>query len=232
MADGATRVKVTINATAWVGFTEEILLVDYDPTGDTAGTTTLLSRLSAARAGYLDNLSAGAVALASALTTAQADLTTLVGRITGAVALATSTTAAAIRSALGMAAANLDTQLGDLPTNSELAAGLASADDATLAAIAARPSVADFWSGITATAARFIADHTLRRSWASAAASANGDTLSFRSLLGAVAKLVNRVGISGATLTVYEDDDTTTLGEQALTSDSNAAPITGADTVG
>lgn len=36
--------------------------------GDTAGTTTLLSRVSALRAGYLDNLSAGAVALASGVT--------------------------------------------------------------------------------------------------------------------------------------------------------------------
>lgn len=82
--------------------------------GDTSGTTTLLSRLSSARAGYLDNLSAGAVALASALTSAQADLTTLLSRITGAVSLATATTAAAIRSALGMAAADLDTQLDAL----------------------------------------------------------------------------------------------------------------------
>jgi len=36
--------------------------------GDTAGTTTLLSRLTALRAGYLDNLSAGAVALEATLT--------------------------------------------------------------------------------------------------------------------------------------------------------------------
>jgi hypothetical protein len=35
--------------------------------GDTTGTTTLLARLSAARAGYLDNLSAGAVALEASL---------------------------------------------------------------------------------------------------------------------------------------------------------------------
>lgn len=79
-----------------------------------ADITTLLSRLSAARAGYLDNLSAGAVALASALATTQADLTTLLSRVTGAVSLATSTTAAAIRAALGMAAADLDDQLGDI----------------------------------------------------------------------------------------------------------------------
>lgn len=36
--------------------------------GDTAGTTTLLSRLTSTRAGYLDNLSAGAVATAAAVT--------------------------------------------------------------------------------------------------------------------------------------------------------------------
>jgi len=40
-----------------------------------------------------------------------------------------------VRTAVGLAAANLDTQIGDLPTNSELTAALASADDATLAAI-------------------------------------------------------------------------------------------------
>ncbi len=43
---------------------------------DSSGTTTLLSRLSSTRAGYLDNLSAGAVALASSLST-------LAGKFTG-----------------------------------------------------------------------------------------------------------------------------------------------------
>lgn len=46
-------------------------------------------------------------------------------------------TAADMRTALGMATANLDTQLGDIPTNSELATALAAADDAVLSAIAA-----------------------------------------------------------------------------------------------
>lgn len=45
--------------------------------------------------------------------------------------------AAGVRAALGMASANLDTQLGDLPTNAELATALGTADDAVLAAIAA-----------------------------------------------------------------------------------------------
>lgn len=68
---------------------------------DTSGTTTLLSRLSSTRAGYLDNLSGGAVALASTILDA-----------------------AGIRSALGLASANLDTQLGDMPTANENADAL------------------------------------------------------------------------------------------------------------
>lgn len=60
---------------------------------DTAGTTTLLSRLSASRAGYLDNLSAGSVALASSILDA-----------------------ADIRAALGMSAADLDSQLSATPS--------------------------------------------------------------------------------------------------------------------
>lgn len=47
------------------------------------------------------------------------------------------TTAANIRAAVGLASANLDTQIGDIPTNAELATSQAAADDATLAAIAA-----------------------------------------------------------------------------------------------
>lgn len=115
-------------------------------------------------------------------------------------------------------------------------AGLTAVGDTRLAnldaTVSSRATVSGVWSGITATAARVIADHVLRRSWASAGASSDGDTLSLRSLLGAVAKLVNKVAISGSTLTVYQADDSTSLGTQTLTSDSNAAPITGADTVG
>ena len=83
---------------------------------------------------------------------------------------------------------------------------------------------------ISSAAGNKIADHTLRRAWSSAAASANGDAKSFRSLLGAVAKLVNRLAISGTTLTIYESDDSTSLGSQALTTSTSATPITQADT--
>jgi hypothetical protein len=46
-----------------------------------------------------------------------------------------------IRAAVGLASANLDTQIGDLPTNAELTAALGTADDAVLAAIAALNNV-------------------------------------------------------------------------------------------
>lgn len=67
VAAGAAYVLVGGGATAWVLVSSEVLLVDHDPTTDPAGVTTLLSRLSSARAGYLDNLSAGAVATAAKL---------------------------------------------------------------------------------------------------------------------------------------------------------------------
>lgn len=71
-----------------------------------------------------------------------------------------------------------------------------------------------------------IADHVLRRSAASAESSSDGDALAFRSLLGAVAKLVNRVSATSTTLTVYRTDDSTALGTQTVTTDASADPIT------
>lgn len=43
--------------------------------------------------------------------------------------------AAGVRAAIGLASANLDTQLSDLPTNAELSAALAASDDAVLAVL-------------------------------------------------------------------------------------------------
>lgn len=125
--------------------------------------------------------------------------------------------------------AEADTAHGLLATSASLTAAQA----ALAALIAALNDItaADVWTALDDASANKIADHVLRRSWATAAGSADGDALAFRSLLGAVAKLVNRVGISGATLTVYEDDDLTALGTQAVTSDAAAEPITGVNTV-
>lgn len=51
--------------------------------------------------------------------------------------------AAGVRAAVGLASANLDTQIGDLPTNAELATSQGAADDATLAAIATAQTAID-----------------------------------------------------------------------------------------
>lgn len=76
-----------------------------------------------------------------------------------------------------------------------------------------------------------VADHVLRRSFATAAGSGDGDVKSFRSLLGAVAKQVNKVAIVASTLSVFEADDTTPLGTQAVTATPGADPISAVDTV-
>ena len=105
-------------------------LADWTVNADTSGTTTLLTRLTANRAGYLDNLSAGAVALAASLPTNFAALgISSGGKINEVTLTDTATTltnaptgqldAAGIRGAVGLATANLDTQLNALPTAAE-----------------------------------------------------------------------------------------------------------------
>ena len=85
-------------------------------------------------------------------------------------------------------------------------------------------------TAVAASGANKIADHTIRRSFQNACDSSDGDTKTGRSLLGAIAKMVNKISISGSTLTVTEDDDLTALFTQAITTDSGADPITALDT--
>jgi hypothetical protein len=87
--------------------------------------------------------------------------------------------------------------------------------------------------GVVLSAAQMnkIADHIIRRSFVNACDSANGDAKSFRSLLGAMAKLVNKLSLAGGTLTITEEDDATPLGTQAVTTDAAAEPIIAMDTV-
>jgi hypothetical protein len=75
-----------------------------------------------------------------------------------------------------------------------------------------------------------FADATIRRTFANALASADGDTAVFRSLLGVMAKLVNKVAVSGGTLQIMEDDDTTVFGSQTITTQAGADPIVALDT--
>jgi len=75
-----------------------------------------------------------------------------------------------------------------------------------------------------------IADYVIRRGFQSMIDSSRGDTKSFRSLAGAIAKLVNKLYRSGSNLLITEDDDSTTLGTQAITSSATAEIITDLDT--
>mgnify|MGYP005825802977 CR=1 FL=1 len=85
-------------------------------------------------------------------------------------------------------------------------------------------------TSILAATANVLADHVLLRTQANVEASSDGDTLSYRSLYGAVAKAVNKVSISGSTMTITKSDDSTSLGTQTVTSDAAADPITALDT--
>lgn len=76
----ASLTSVSSNLTIVEGKIDTIdNFVDTEVASIAADVTTMIGRLTALRAGYLDNLSAGAVAQASALATAQADLTRLLG---------------------------------------------------------------------------------------------------------------------------------------------------------
>lgn len=70
-----------------------------------------------------------------------------------------------------------------------------------------------------------MADSILSRALSNVEGSAT-----FRSLAGAIAKLVNKVTIAGTTLTVYKTDDASPMGSQEISTDENADPIVGVDT--
>lgn len=87
---------------------------------------------------------------------------------------------------------------------------------------------------VATSAAQKIADFTLRRQLANVEASgaAGLDAENFRSLYGAIAKLVNLISTieTAGKLTMYKSDDATVLGRQTLTTDAAALPITVANT--
>lgn len=95
--------------------------------------------------------------------------------------------AAGVRTAVGLASANLDTQLGDLPTAVENADALLKRD----------------WTSVTGEAAR--------------------------SALNALRFLRNKWTLTGATLSVKEEDDTTEAWTAEVSTTPGADPITGSD---
>jgi hypothetical protein len=95
--------------------------------------------------------------------------------------------AAGVRTAVGLATANLDTQLDALPTATE------------------------------------NADALLKRDWTSVTGEAS------RSVLNALRFLRNKWSLSGTTLTVTKEDDSTSAYTATVTTDAAAEPITGSD---
>ena len=140
-ATAASNAEAFFDGTGYAGTGNVIPTVTTltNAPSDSSGTTTLLSRVTSTRAGYWDNLSGGAVMLAasysappSASTIAsqvRTELTTELGRIDVAISTRLASAsytapldAAGVRSAVGLATANLDTQLGDIPTVAEFEA--------------------------------------------------------------------------------------------------------------
>jgi hypothetical protein len=150
---------------------------------DSSGVTTLLSRLSSARAGYLDNLSAGAVALASSLSTLQTDVTTLLGRITSS--LFTGITSLA--QWLGLIAGK---QTGNSTARTEIratGAGSGTFDETTDSVEALRDRGDASWvTGTTPPTAAAIADQV----WEEAIADHSGTA-------GSTAEALNAAGSAG-----------------------------------
>lgn len=113
---------------------------------DVGVTPTVTGRIDAAistrlaSAGYTapDNSSITAIkAKTDNLPTDPADESLIEAAITAATSGLSTLTAAGVRTALGLASANLDTQLDALPTNAELTTALGAADDPVLTAIGA-----------------------------------------------------------------------------------------------
>lgn len=76
---------------------------------------------------------------------------------------------------------------------------------------------------LTTTEHTNIADELLTRDWTSVTGEAA------RSVLNALRFLRNKVSVSGSTLTVTEEDDSTSAWSAAITTNSNADPITAID---
>jgi hypothetical protein len=189
---------------------------------DLAGVTTLLSRLSAARAGYLDNVNNATLAGAS-FPTDPADESLVIAAtdaLAAAIAALNNLSQANIRTAVGLASANLDTQLGAIDDylDTEVAAIKAKTD-----LLPASPAATGDAMTLTSGERTSIADALLKRDWSAVTGEAA------RSMLNALRFLRNKWSVSGTTLTVTTEDDTTAAWTSTVTVDATAAPVTGSD---
>lgn len=127
--DGPTEAEMdTAHALlATVAISSEARLAELDAANIPADIDTLLTRLSAARAGYLDNISVGAVALAAVCTEVRlaelaaanlpADIDLLLARITASVALASVCTEGRLAE---LDAGNLPSDVDDIKAKTDL----------------------------------------------------------------------------------------------------------------
>lgn len=123
--------------------------------------------------------------------------------------------AAGVRTAIGLGSANLDTQLGDLPTNAELTNALAAADDAVLTAVATRasqtsvddvPTVAEILAGVVEGA--ITLKGALRLMLAVLAGESTGGgttTVTFRDVADAKARVTATVTADGNRTAITRD---------------------------
>lgn len=175
--------------------------------GDTAGTATLLDRLTAARAGYFDKLNvSGTLAHSDAAATYRADVSGLATRAS----VDALPSAADVAAAVWAAGTRTLTGFGTLVA--DVAAGVWGAAARTLTA---------FGFTVAPTAAQ-NADALLGRSLA-------GGADGGRTVRQALAASRNRVGRAGNVLTVYAEDDVTPLWTATITTDPAAELMTGID---
>lgn len=146
--------------------------------------------------------------------------------------------AAGVRTAVGLASANLDTQLADLPTVAEFEARTLVAADyfdpatdtvanvtsvGTVTTLTNLPAITSNWltaAGVASDAANEIADAVLSRNVSNVEASAAEHTLCTIVLASLESSR------SGTTWTVKRTDGSTTHATKTLTVDANANPVT------
>lgn len=116
-----------------------------------------------------------------------------------------------VRTAVGLASANLDTQLDALPTNAELATALASADDAVIAAIAALNNLS------SSAAATAVLTTAMTESYA-----ADGAAPTLAQAIYMIQQRLTEFVISGTTISIKKLDGTTEAA--TLTLDSATDP--------
>lgn len=129
--------------------------------------------------------------------------------------------AADIRTAVGLASANLDSQLADLPTNSELTTALAAADDAVLAAIAALNNLS------AAQVNAEVVDALATDTYAEPGQGAPAATTTLAAKINYLYKSWrNKKTQTSTTLSIF-DDAGTTVDQKSTTSDSGGTTTIG-----